>query len=193
MLFELFVLLYVKDVLVLYIFVEILEYYYGKYYQVYVINFNNLIKGIVFEGKFFEEIVCIFEGGVFNNVVQVWNYIFYWNCFVFNVGGELEGELVVVIVKFFGSFVDFKVKFIDVVVKNFGVGWIWLVKNVDGSLVIVFISNVGILLIIDVKLLLIVDVWEYVYYIDYCNVCLSYLDYFWVLVNWKFVVVNFVV
>ncbi|MRA75899.1 superoxide dismutase [Fe], partial [Bacillus thuringiensis] len=88
------------------------------------------------------------------------------------------------------SFVDFKVKFIDVVVKNFGVGWIWLVKNVDGSLVIVFISNVGILLIIDVKLLLIVDVWEYVYYIDYCNVCLSYLDYFWVLVNWKFVVVN---
>lgn len=193
MLFELFVLLYVKDVLVLYIFVEIIEYYYGKYYQIYVINLNNLIKGIVFEGKLLEEIICSFEGGVFNNVVQVWNYIFYWNCLVLNVGGELIGKVVEVIVVFFGSFVDFKVQFIDVVIKNFGFGWIWLVKNSDGKLVIVLIFNVGILLIIDVILLLIVDVWEYVYYIDYCNVCFGYLEYFWVLVNWEFVVKNFVV
>lgn len=193
MLFELFVLLYVKDVLVLYIFVEMLEYYYGKYYQIYVINFNNLIKGMVFEGKLLEEIVCVFEGGIFNNVVQVWNYIFYWNCLVLNVGGELIGKLVDVIVVFFGSFVEFKVQFIDVVIKNFGFGWIWLVKSVDGKLVIVFILNVGMLLIMDVMLLLMVDVWEYVYYIDYCNVCLNYLEYFWVLVNWEFVVKNFVV
>lgn len=44
----------------------------------------------------------------------------------------------------------------------------------------------------DFMLVFIVDFWEYVYYIDYCNVCFKYLENFWVLVNWEFVSSNFV-
>lgn len=66
-------------------------------------------------------------------------------------------------------------------------------KNSDGKLVIVLIFNAGISLIIDAISLLIVDVWEYVYYIDYRNVRFGYLEYFWALVNWEFVAKNFVV
>lgn len=69
MVFELLLLLYVIDVLELYILKEILEFYYGKYYNIYVVKLNGLILGIEFENKFLEEIVCFLEGGVFNNVV----------------------------------------------------------------------------------------------------------------------------
>lgn len=69
MVFILLELLYVKDVLVLIIFVEILEYYYGKYYQIYVDKLNGLVFGIEYEGKSLEEIIKFFFGGVFNNVV----------------------------------------------------------------------------------------------------------------------------
>lgn len=193
MVFELFVFFYVKDVLELYILVEILDFYYGKYYNIYVVKLNGLILGIEFENKLLEEIIKILIGGIFNNVVQVWNYIFYWYCLLLNGGGELIGVVVEVINVVFGFFVDFKVKFIDLVINNFGLFWIWLVKKVDGILVIINILNVVILLIEEgVIFLLMVDLWEYVYYIDYCNVCLDYMNGFWVLVNWDFVVQNLV-
>lgn len=73
------------------------------------------------------------DGGVFNNAAQVWNHTFYWNCLAPNAGGEPQGELAAAIAKSFGSFADFKAKFTDAAVKNFGAGWTWLVKNADGS------------------------------------------------------------
>lgn len=193
MVFELLLLFYEKNVFELYIFVEILEYYYDKYYNIYVVNLNNLILGIEFEGKSFEEIVKSFFGGIFNNVVQVWNYIFYWNCLSLNGGGQFIGVLVDVINVVFGFFDKFKEEFIKIFVGIFGFGWGWLVKKVDGFLVLVSIIGVGNLLISGDILLLICDVWEYVYYIDYCNLCLKYVEVFWNLVNWDFVVKNFVV
>lgn len=69
MVFELLVLLYEKNVFELYIFFEMLDYYYGKYYVIYVIKLNGLVEGIDMESKSFEEIIKFFEGGVFNNVV----------------------------------------------------------------------------------------------------------------------------
>lgn len=53
----------------MYIFVEMFEYYYGKYYVIYVIKFNGLVEGIDMENKSLEEIIKFFDGGVFNNVV----------------------------------------------------------------------------------------------------------------------------
>lgn len=61
--------LYVEDVFVLIILKEMIEYYYGKYYQVYVMNLNNLILGMEFENLLLEEIVKKLLGGIFNNVV----------------------------------------------------------------------------------------------------------------------------
>lgn len=69
MVFELLVLFYEKDVLELYILVEMFDFYYGKYYVIYVIKLNGLIEGIDLVLKSLEEIVKFFEGGVFNNVV----------------------------------------------------------------------------------------------------------------------------
>ena len=74
---------------------------------------------------------------------------------------------------------------------QFGSGWIWLVKNPDGSLDITATSNAGNPLH-EVKIpLLTCDVWEHAYYIDYRNARPKYIEAYWNLVNWDFVAGNF--
>lgn len=167
--FELPALPYAKDALAPHISAETLEYHYGKHHQTYVTNLNNLIKGTDFEGKTLEEIVRSSDGGVFNNAAQVWNHTFYWHCLAPNAGGEPDGELAAAINAAFGSFADFKAKFTDAAVKNFGSGWTWLVKEADGKLAIVSTSNAGTPLTTSATPLMTVDVWEHAYYIDYRN------------------------
>jgi superoxide dismutase, Fe-Mn family len=120
--FELPALPYAKDALAPHISAETLEYHYGKHHQTYVTNLNNLVKGTAFEGQSLEEIVRSSEGGVFNNAAQVWNHTFYWHCLAPNAGGEPKGELASAITAAFGSFADFKAKFTDAAIKNFGSG-----------------------------------------------------------------------
>ena len=91
----------------------------------------------------------------------------------------------------FGSFEDFKAKFNDMAVNNFGSSWTWLVKKADGSLDIVNTSNAGTPITEGLTPLITVDLWEHAYYIDYRNVRPDYLKGFWALVNWDFANENF--
>ncbi len=182
---------YSMDALLPHISKETLEFHYGKHHQAYVTNLNNLISGTEYEDKSLENIIkSAPNGGLFNNAAQVWNHSFYWNCLSPSGGGEPVGELASVINKFFGSFDDFKMKFIQSAISNFGSGWTWLVKNTDGSLEIVNTSNAGCVLTTDKKPLLTCDVWEHAYYIDYRNARPAYVNAFWNLVNWDFISAN---
>ena len=91
----------------------------------------------------------------------------------------------------FGSFEEFKAKFTDSAINNFGSSWTWLVKKADGSLEIVNTSNAATPLTEEgTTPLLTVDLWEHAYYIDYRNVRPDYMNGFWALVNWDFVAEN---
>ncbi|WP_318484471.1 superoxide dismutase [Fe] [Photobacterium leiognathi] len=170
---------------------ETLEYHYGKHHNTYVVKLNGLVEGTELAEKSLEEIVKSSTGGVFNNAAQVWNHTFYWNCLAPNAGGEPTGEVAAAIEKAFGSFAEFKAKFTDSAINNFGSSWTWLVKNADGSLAIVNTSNAGCPITEEgVTPLLTVDLWEHAYYIDYRNLRPSYMDGFWALVNWDFVAKN---
>ncbi|PSW57415.1 superoxide dismutase [Fe] [Photobacterium leiognathi] len=170
---------------------ETLEYHYGKHHNTYVVKLNGLVEGTELAEKSLEEIVKTSTGGIFNNAAQVWNHTFYWNCLAPNAGGEPTGEVAAAIEKAFGSFAEFKAKFTDSAINNFGSSWTWLVKNADGSLAIVNTSNAGCPITEEgVTPLLTVDLWEHAYYIDYRNLRPSYMDGFWALVNWDFVAKN---
>ncbi|GAA04648.1 superoxide dismutase [Fe] [Photobacterium leiognathi] len=170
---------------------ETLEYHYGKHHNTYVVKLNGLVEGTELAEKSLEEIIKTSTGGVFNNAAQVWNHTFYWNCLAPNAGGEPTGEVAAAIEKAFGSFAEFKAKFTDSAINNFGSSWTWLVKNADGSLAIVNTSNAGCPITEEgVTPLLTVDLWEHAYYIDYRNLRPSYMDGFWALVNWDFVAKN---
>lgn len=170
---------------------ETIEYHYGKHHQAYVTNLNNLIVGTEFADLSLEEIVQKSSGGIFNNAAQVWNHSFYWQCLSPNGGTEPDGALAEAIVKTFGSFADFKTKFSQSAVGNFGSGWTWLVKNADGSLEIVNTSNAATPLTQGKEPLLTVDVWEHAYYVDYRNARPKYLEEIWRLINWEFVASNY--
>ncbi|MGF1828230.1 superoxide dismutase [Fe] [Photobacterium angustum] len=193
MAFELPALPYAINALEPHISQETLEYHYGKHHNTYVVKLNGLVEGTELAEKSLEEIVQTSTGGVFNNAAQVWNHTFYWNCLAPNAGGEPTGEVADAIVKAFGSFADFKAKFTESAINNFGSSWTWLVKMEDGSLEIVNTSNAGCPIAeegLKMTPLLTVDLWEHAYYIDYRNLRPSYMDAFWALVNWDFVAKN---
>ncbi|WP_076537748.1 superoxide dismutase [Fe] [Shewanella sp. UCD-KL21] len=192
MAFELPALPYAKNALVPHISEETIEFHYGKHHNTYVVKLNGLVAGTEFENKTLEEVVKTSTGGVFNNAAQIWNHTFYWNCLAPNAGGAPTGAIAEAIDAAFGSFEEFKAKFTDSAVNNFGSAWTWLVKNADGSVAIVNTSNAATPLTDEsVTPLMTVDVWEHAYYIDYRNVRPNYLAAFWELVNWEFVNANF--
>ena len=192
MAFELPPLPYEKDALEPHISKETLEYHYGKHHNTYVVKLNGLLEGTADAEKSLEEVVKTSSGGVFNNAAQIWNHTFYWNGLSPNGGGEPTGAIADAINVAFGSFHEFKAKFSDSAVNNFGSSWTWLVKNADGSLAIVNTSNAATPLTDEgVTPLLTLDLWEHAYYIDYRNVRPDYIAAFWKLVNWDFVNQNF--
>jgi Fe-Mn family superoxide dismutase len=170
---------------------ETLEFHHKKHHATYVDKLNGLIAGTEFEAASLEEIIKKASGGIFNNGAQVWNHTFYWNCLSPSGGGAPEGELATAIDQTFGSFNDFKTRFAESAVNNFGSGWTWLVKNSDGSLEIVNTSNAANPMTDGKQPLLTCDVWEHAYYIDYRNARPRYVEALWSLVNWDFVAQNF--
>ncbi len=182
---------YAKNALAPHISEETLEFHYGKHHATYVTKLNGLISGTEFENSSLEEIVKNAPaGGLFNNAAQVWNHTFYWNSLSPNGGGEPAGDLANAIESAFGSAGEFRNKFTDSAVNNFGSGWTWLVKKPDGTLEIINTTNAGNPLTDGLLPVLTCDVWEHAYYIDYRNLRPKYLAAFWNLVNWDFASLN---
>lgn len=174
---------YAKDALAPHISAETMEFHYGKHHQAYVTNLNNLTKGTEYESLDLEAIIKKAPaGGVYNNSAQVWNHTFFWNGMKPNGGGEPTGALAEAIKAKWGSFEDFKKAFTTSAVGNFGSGWTWLVKNPDGILAIENTSNAALPI---GKPLLVVDVWEHAYYVDYRNVRPKYVESLFGILDWK--------
>ena len=171
---------------------ETLEYHYGKHHRAYVTHLNHLIAGTDLDGMELEEIVRRASGPVFNQAAQAWNHSFYWNSMSPRGGGEPQGRLADAIVRDFGSVDAFKEAFAKSGATLFGSGWTWLVQRPDGRLAIVNTSNADTPLTGEDRPLLVADVWEHAYYIDYRNARANYLQAFWQLVHWEFAADNLV-
>ncbi|MDE2149932.1 MAG: superoxide dismutase, partial [Gammaproteobacteria bacterium] len=159
--------------------------HYGKHHKAYVDNANKLIAGTEFENMALEDAVKKSSGKLFNNVAQIWNHSFFWHSLTPKqtpAGKKLHDALV----KSFGGVDDFKKKFTEMAVGNFGSGWTWLVQSGAGALEIVNTANAGTPLTEGRTPLLTCDVWEHAYYIDYRNARGTYLEHYWSIVNWAF-------
>ncbi|ORE88473.1 superoxide dismutase [Oceanococcus atlanticus] len=180
---------YARDALEPHMSKETLDFHYGKHHQTYVDKANGLVAGTPDENKSLEELIKSSSGGLFNNVAQIWNHTFFWNCLT--PGGSTPNETVTsAIASAFGSMDAFKEQFTNSAINNFGSGWTWLVKNADGGLEIVNTSNAGNPMTDGKTPLMTVDVWEHAYYIDHRNARPKFLESFWALANWDFVAQN---
>ncbi|MCY3674745.1 MAG: superoxide dismutase [Paracoccaceae bacterium] len=171
---------------------ETLEYHHGLHHNAYVENGNKLIAGTEWENKSLEEIVvgtyqsgAVAQNGIFNNASQHWNHCQFWE--MMGPGNSaMPSELESAIVDNFGSVDSFKENFVASGVGQFGSGWVWLVKDKDGSLKITKTENGVNPLCFGQTALLGCDVWEHSYYIDFRNKRPAYLTNFLDnLVNWE--------
>ncbi len=189
--FELPPLPYERTALEPYISAETLDFHHGKHHATYVNNLNGLIVGTEHEDAHLEEILCQATGAIFNNAAQVWNHTFYWHSMSPTGGGKPHGELDAAINKSFGSFEGFKEEFAKTALGTFGSGWAWLVKDSRGMLAMRSTSNADNPLCNGDTPLMTCDVWEHAYYLDHRNSRPAYLEAFWNVVNWTFVVGNY--
>lgn len=194
MTFELPDLPYAYDALDPYMSAETLEFHHDKHHMAYVSKGNELIDGTGLEGKTLDEIVVATfnnpeQAGLFNQVGQHWNHIHFWNWMAPNGGGnKMDGNLEAAIRQSFGSFEEFRGKFIEAGMGQFGSGWCWLVMEDDGRLAVMKTPNGENPLAHGKSTLLGCDVWEHSYYIDYRNARPKYLEAFVDnLVNWDYV------
>ena len=174
-----------------------LDFHYGKHHQVYVDNLNKLISGTELESLSLIEIIKKTAGnperaGVFNNAAQVYHHDFFWNSLKpVSEKSEIPKELLVEIISSFGSLENFKEELKNSALTQFGSGWAWLVKT-SGKLEIIHTANADTAFLHDVKPLLVIDVWEHAYYLDYQNrrgdFVLAVIEN---LLNWQFAAENF--
>lgn len=187
MIFEKVALPYATDALEPVLSKETVELHYGKHHQAYVDNLNRLIVGTKFENADLETIVKESDGAIFNNAGQTWNHNFYFTSFKKNGGGEPKGKLADAIKEQYGSFEKFKEEFTASGVTVFGSGWVWLAKDANGKLYIEKESNAGNPLTKGLTPILVFDVWEHSYYVDYQNRRADHLKELWKIVDWDVV------
>lgn len=185
---------YAKTALAPFLNEEQMTFHYDKHHKAYIDNLNKAMEtDASLKGKSLEEIVLSSTGGIFNNSAQAWNHTFYWfNMSPAGQGGQPTGPLMDAIKRDFGSLDDLKAKFVDGGMKTFGSGWIWLCTDASGKLSLVSTSNAAVPFTNNGPTpLMVADVWEHAYYVDYRNLRQKYLETFWTHINWNFVSENY--
>ena len=100
-------------------------------------------------------------------------------------GGKPGGALGDVITKEFGSFERFKKEFSQAAVSVEGSGWAALsfcMKTNRPIIMQIEKHNTNIYPMF--RILMVLDVWEHAYYLDYKNARAKFVDAFWNIVNW---------
>lgn len=163
------------------------EYHYGRHEKAYIENLNRLIEGTEYEEMALEEIIRKSEGTLFNNASQAWNHIFYF--FQFSPYGQKEpsGKLRDKIEEQFGSFDKMKDTIEEAGKSLFGSGWVWICADEKGTLCIKQTSNAGNPICEGLRPLLVIDVWEHAYYLDYQNRRADYLKHIWDIIDWNII------
>lgn len=159
-----------------------LEFHHGKHHQAYVDNLNKLIEGTKFVGLPLEEIIIQSLNQdefrrIYNNAAQVYNHDFYWQSLVSEIkdDNKVSAEFLTLVEKQFDSWDNFLAELKSAGLKQFGSGWLWLVKEGD-SLKIMTTANANNPLTSSLVPLFVVDVWEHAYYLDYQNKRAEYLE-----------------
>lgn len=161
--------------------------HHGKHHRSYVDTTNELIKGTDLADAPIEDILRKCRGGdaeLANNAGQVFGHDLFWQSLSPTGGGTPPEKLATRLADRFGSVEAFGEAFVEAGIGQFGSGWVWLVAK-DGELDIMATSNADTPITRDAEPLLVCDVWEHAYYLDYENRRPEFLESFIRhLVNW---------
>ena len=164
----------------------IMELHHSKHHAAYVAGANTALEQLAQarETESFGPIAGIERALAFNLGGHI-NHSIFWTNLSPEGGDKPVGDLAAAIDNDFGSFDKFAAHFTNNAMTIFGSGWSILAWDTLGKkLVIVQLydqqGNVPVTLIP----LLMLDMWEHAFYLQYKNVKADYVKAFWNVVNW---------
>jgi Fe-Mn family superoxide dismutase len=174
---------------------EQLKVHHTKHHQAYVDNVNNALKkwdAARKEGTDLD-LKAFLKDYAFNLGGHVLHTAFWENLAPPGKGGDSPlGVLADAITRDFGSFDRFKKMFSQAAISVEGSGWAVLTfSKQTGRLGLMQLEKHNVNIVPDSPILLVLDVWEHAYYIDYKNLRAKFVEAFWGIVDWDTVGVRF--
>lgn len=165
---------------------RIMELHHSKHHQAYVTGANAALAAMAEarETNNFANLPKLQKDLAFNLGGHI-NHSIFWQ----NLSAESsapEGELASAIAEYFGSFEAFQSHFSAAAMGIQGSGWAYLAWDAVGNQMIIgqLYDQQGNLSVATIPLLML-DMWEHAFYLDYQNVKADYVKAFWNIVNWQ--------
>ena len=171
---------------------RIMELHHSKHHQAYVTGANAALAAME-EARAtdnFGNLPKLQKDLAFNLGGHVNHSIFWKNLSA--EGGEASGELLAAISEYFGSYEAFTKHFTAAAMGIQGSGWAYLAWDSLGNRLVIgqLYDQQGNLAMGNIPLLML-DMWEHAFYLDYQNVKADYVKAFWNIINWDDVAKRF--
>ena len=178
---------YAYDALEPHISAEIMELHHSKHHAGYVKGANAALKALEEEraGEANADKIRAYTKNLAFNLGGHTNHSIFWKNLSPNGGGEPTGELAEAIKEDFGSFEQFKAHFSAVATGLQGSGWAVLgYDHLSGHLIIEQLTDQQGNISVNFTPLLMLDMWEHAFYLQYKNVKADYVKAVWNVFNW---------
>lgn len=182
---------YDYDQLEPYIDARTLEIHHSRHHATYVNNLNMALEGYKdLQNKSLEDLLSNLDllpvdiqTAIQNNGGGHYCHSLFWEMMSPNGGGEANADIGQAIDYYFKTFDNFQDQLSNAAITRFGSGYGWLVLE-DNQLSIMSTANQDTPLIEGKIPLLVIDVWEHAYYLNYQNRRPDFVKNWWNTVDW---------
>ncbi|MGN5732491.1 superoxide dismutase [Arthrobacter psychrochitiniphilus] len=172
---------------------RIMELHHSKHHAAYVAGANQALEQLAEarESNNFANINRFSKDLAFHLGGHT-NHSIFWNNLSPEGGDKPEGEVAAAIDDAFGSFDAFRAHFTAAAMGIQGSGWALLsFEGLGGNMIIEQLFDQQGNIPVATTPLLMLDMWEHAFYLDYVNVKADYVKAFWNIVNWADVAKRF--
>jgi superoxide dismutase, Fe-Mn family len=169
-----------------------LEAHYGKKYLSYTNKLNKSIAETALEEYSIEEILATISAqndSLKNDAGGYYNHTLYFKSIKPQLNSKKSDTLAATFVRDFGSFFEFEKQFKTLSNNQLGSSWVWLILDKTGKLQVTSTQNQDNPLMKDAKVkgipLLVIDLWEHAYFLDYQFNRKKYIDDFFKFIDWS--------
>ena len=178
---------YAYDALEPHISAEIMELHHDKHHANYVKGANAALEALEAErnGDADADKIRALSKNLAFNLGGHTNHSIFWKNMAPNAGGNPTGAIAEAIDRDFGSFEGFKKQFSAVANGLQGSGWaVAGYDHIAGRLIIQQMTDQQGNISVDFTPVLMLDMWEHAFYLQYKNVKADYIEAWWNVVNW---------
>ncbi|MGE4130437.1 MAG: superoxide dismutase [Bdellovibrionales bacterium] len=122
---------------------------------------------------------------IFNAGAQAWNHTMLWASLTPTSTKPSSDFQALLAKSSFKTMEGLKQAFIDKGAGHFASGWVWITRGPEGHLDVISTPNAETPVPVQHTPLIMTDVWEHAYYLDYQADRKRYLDHCWSKLNWN--------